>query len=160
MPSARFLRQSPRPTSFSLTCQWQPRRPPSTPRSLQIKPRRQQPWHDHAASTLESLLGEHWTVELRRRSIYPAHANKIVRHKKLQKIVSKQRGPRANRAACTIDDFTDGRKIGDWDKDLQQIGLLALSMASPMDARGHYRWLHRWMPQRKGTTTLWSKKHA
>jgi hypothetical protein len=62
-------------------------------------------------------------VERRCRCIYPAHANKIVRHKKLQKIVSKQRGPRANRAARTIDHFTNGRE-----------GAAALSMTSLVDA--------------------------
>jgi hypothetical protein len=42
---------------------------------------------------------------------YPARANKIVRNQKLQKLVSKQRhcGPRTNRAASTINDFTNGR---------------------------------------------------
>jgi hypothetical protein len=41
---------------------------------------------------------------------------------KLQKIVSKQSGPRTNRAARTIDDFTNGRKG-------------ALSMTLPMDTK-------------------------
>jgi hypothetical protein len=30
----------------------------------------------------------------------------------------------------------------------EQIGRLALSMTSPMDARGHYQWLHLWTPKR------------
>jgi hypothetical protein len=62
---------------------------------------------------------EQWNVVV---VTYPAHANKNVRHKKLQKLDSKQCGPRANRATCTIYDFTDERKG-------------ALSMTSPMDAK-------------------------
>ncbi len=84
---------------------------------------------DHAASTLESPRPR-WTLNsgICCRRIYPAggpaHANKIVRNNKLQKIDSNQRGQRINRAARTIDDFqvTNGREG-------------AHLMTSPMDAK-------------------------
>ncbi len=42
----------------------------------------------------------------------------------------------------------------------EQIGLLALLMTSPMDARWHYQWLHRWTPQKEENETIWSKTTA
>jgi hypothetical protein len=73
---------------------------------------------------VSSVKTEQWNVVVVA-YIYHMQTNssETRRLKKLQKIVSKQRGPRTNRAASTIDDFT-GRLEG---------GLL---MTSPMDAWG------------------------
>jgi hypothetical protein len=67
----------------------------------------QHPWHDHACSTLESLLGEQWNVIV---TFIQHMQNKMVRNNKLQTIDSKQSGTRTNRAARTIDDFINGRE--------------------------------------------------
>ncbi len=127
VPAARFLcpQQHPRSTSTpnprstsSLACQWQPRLPSLLNPSWSNCEPHQHPWHSHAASTVE-------TVERHYLHVYPAHANKIVRNNKLQKLDSKQS---TNRAACTMVYWTNRHSVTRW----------ALLMTSPMDTqKGH-----------------------
>jgi hypothetical protein len=77
-----------------------------TPRSLPIKPRRQHPWHDHAASTLESLFGEQWNVVV----------IKYIQHMQSQ-----------------LSETTSCKKSIQSKEEREQIGPLALLMTSMMD---------------------------
>ena len=113
----------------------------------------------------ESLLGEQWNVVVFTNIQHMQTKLSETTRCKTSLQISKQSRPRTHRAARTIEDFTDGREwalsmtslMDATEGGRQQIGPLALSMTPPMDARGHYRWLHRWMPQREGNKTIWSK---
>jgi hypothetical protein len=83
-----------------------------TPWSLQIKPssQYQHPWKStNSGTSLSSQVSCIWKQNCQKQQVVKNN--------------SKQRGPRTNRAACTIDDFNNGHKR-------------AILMTSPMGTRG------------------------
>ncbi len=113
MPAAKFLCPCPRLTlvqpDMLMAAQVIPTAPLDPFRSKQAA-RNLGTTTPPAPLKVSSVNTELWNISCH---IYPAHAHKIVRYKKLQKMIQSN-------------------------LDLEHIGQLALSMTSLMDARGHY----------------------
>ena len=108
--------------------------------------RRRRPWHlKDAASTVCTkpwVLRRAISASYRRLSKQPVHANK-------GKSVSTDKMGKTDRCYCDWilsenlkERYSSSIKFGR--------GPQALGMTSPLDARGHYGWLHPWTPQREG----------